>query len=752
MVRRVCKNRTYNFIEVTVKKGFLGLTGLLVMITASHGMSLGRHSGAALIGRPLDLSVQASLDEREDPQALCVEADVFYADTRLERARVRVSTEPISLADKSVLIRIRSAVLIDEPVVTMVLRTGCQQKIERRYVVLADLISDAASLPVVTQGFGGTSALPVPLNLTRSDAVSGPTRTRPSRRTRQALDGSEGETSMSSGGAAAFLSSERVMKSPAARARGAISRDKSMARLKLEPIDLSIEREPKLRSSSELLSAPASNDKDRSLAAALWRALSAKPEEMLRDLEKLQTLEASVRGLQSENLRNRAVIDGLKVETQKAQAARYANPLVYALAFLLLAALAALAYLFTLRRAAEKGGESDMPWWKRKERFEKDWSASVRDLGDARPGSQPLRPVGPADAGKNSQKLAATELDLDLDLDANESGFTEVKYLSEIPASDSAYPLSGRDRADFSTSMPRVARAVNAEELFDVQQQADFFVSLGQYDQAIEALLSHIQGNSETSVMVYLDLFSLYHQVGRKADYEALLGEFNQRFNGTMPPFEMYNDSTSLGLEAHEAALSRIEALWPSPKVLDLIEESIFRKPDSSVRAFDLEAYRELLLLYAVASELNPADSNATGSGPGLAIPEAGKRGRRAAQYASTSIQPLSANAIPGQQGGAHMNGLAATSPQTDLDVDLSDAWGDAKEPTDTPESDEKFFQGFAGSATDQPTSLAASAALPSLPEPASGAENLIDFDLVDIDVDPVDPINPDNPTKPIQN
>lgn len=734
-----------------MKKGVFGLFGLMVMVTISHGMSLGRHSGAALIGRPLDLSVQAILDERDDPQTLCVEADVFYADTRLERSRIRVSTEPVSLADKSVLIRIRSSVLIDEPVVTMVLRTGCTQKLERRYVVLADLISDAASLPVVTQGFGGTSALSAPLNTNRTDAISGATRPRPSRRNRQALDGGEGESFLG-GGAAKTLSSELAMKSPAARARGASSREKSMARLKLEPIDLTMEREPKLRSSAELLSAPASSEKERSLAAALWRALSAKPEEMLRDIEKLRTLEASVGSLQAENLKNRAVIDGLKVETQKAQEVRYANPLVYALALLLLAALAALVYLLTRRAVAKKGGESDMPWWKRRERFEKNWSASVRDLGDARPASQPLRPVGSADSGKSSQNLAATELDLDLDLDANESGFTEVKYLSEIPASDSAYPLSDRDRTDFSASMPRVARAVNAEELFDVQQQADFFVSLGQVDQAIEALLSHIQGNSETSVMVYLDLFSLYHQVGRKADYEALLGEFNQRFNGTMPPFDMYNDSTSLGLEAHEAALTRIEALWPSPKVLDLIEESIFRKPDSSARAFDLEAYRELLLLYAVATELNPAVSSAVGEepGPGFSIPEAGNRGRRAAHYAATSIQPLSANSSPLQQGGAHMNGLAAPSPQTDLDVDLNDAWGDSEEPAAAAESDEKFFQAFAGSSTEQPTpSGAASAALPTLPEPASGAENLIDFDLVDADVDPVNPINPINPNTP---
>ena len=55
--------------------------------------------------------------------------------------------------------------------------------------------------------------------------------------------------------------------------------------------------------------------------------------------------------------------------------------------------------------------------------------------------------------------------------------------------------------------------------------------------------------------------------------------------------------------------MARIVALWPSHKVLEVIEESIFRKPGSvEGEAFDLDAYRELLLLYAIAKEVVEPD------------------------------------------------------------------------------------------------------------------------------------------------
>lgn len=74
-------------------------------------MSLGRHRGAALIGRPLDIAVPAVLDAQDDTAKLCLEADIFYADNKLDKSRVRVAVEKALPTGPDALIRIRSSVV-----------------------------------------------------------------------------------------------------------------------------------------------------------------------------------------------------------------------------------------------------------------------------------------------------------------------------------------------------------------------------------------------------------------------------------------------------------------------------------------------------------------------------------------------------------------------------------------------------------------------------------------------------------------
>jgi hypothetical protein len=74
-------------------------------------------------------------------------------------------------------------------------------------------------------------------------------------------------------------------------------------------------------------------------------------------------------------------------------------------------------------------------------------------------------------------------------------------------------------------------------------------------------------------------------------------------FNAQVPAFDDYT-MDSHGLEFYVAAWTRIESLWPTPKVLDVLEESIFRKPDSRSEVFSLAAYRELLLLHSIAKKI----------------------------------------------------------------------------------------------------------------------------------------------------
>jgi hypothetical protein len=163
---------------------------------------------------------------------------------------------------------------------------------------------------------------------------------------------------------------------------------------------------------------------------------------------------------------------------------------------------------------------------------------------------------------------------------------------------------SGFGQSDFGHSSFSNSRYVAAEELFDIQEQADFFMSLDQPEQAIEVLKNHITDSVETSALAYMDLFDIYHQLERTQEYSELREEFNQVFNAQVPNFQDYGQKTD-GLEAYPVALQNIQRYWPGLQTLDVIEESIFRQPDAQIPPFDMLAYRELMMLYALAKELN---------------------------------------------------------------------------------------------------------------------------------------------------
>ena len=151
-------NKLFQLIE---NRGFLAGGLLLSFAAASFGATLGPNLRSAVLGQPLDLSMQLMLDAGEDPSALCLDADVFYVDKPLDKSLVQLSTEKSGNAQDR-LVRVRSAVPVEGPVVTVHLRAGCVQKSTRRYVVLAAARSKAnaaaSDKALVAVGAAGTAS------------------------------------------------------------------------------------------------------------------------------------------------------------------------------------------------------------------------------------------------------------------------------------------------------------------------------------------------------------------------------------------------------------------------------------------------------------------------------------------------------------------------------------------------------------------------------------------------------------------
>ena len=123
---------------------------LLSTAVSSSAVTLGRYSGVALIGRPLDVQVQVLLAPGEDLANQCLSADVFYGDIQVGPGQVSALPRA-GATDSEGAVRIQSTLPVNEPIVTLYVRAGCGMAFTRRFVLLADLINEPAVVgaPVV---------------------------------------------------------------------------------------------------------------------------------------------------------------------------------------------------------------------------------------------------------------------------------------------------------------------------------------------------------------------------------------------------------------------------------------------------------------------------------------------------------------------------------------------------------------------------------------------------------------------------
>ena len=619
------------------KNVFLGIV-LIGAAIDSGALTLGRLHGAALLGRPLDVLIAVQQASDEDITGLCFEADVFYADVKVDASRVRVKLDAGSQALMQS-VRISSSVNVDEPVVTVYLRAGCSQKTSRRYVLLADLVSDVAPAPALAIPEPlAASVLPAPAlrpsasaNAAKtSPAIQAPgsETQRPSRR--NGLESRSGSAKLASvipAQAPAVIASKKTDLQKANRQPQKPGSATGKSLLKLDPADLLVSGDIRLRLSSELSVTALGNEKLRADAIALWRAINANPQDVLRELQRVEALEANVRTLRALTDKNQQTVDKLTLQVQQAESGRFENRLVYALAALLALAMVAAAYFWSRQRGAFVSGGD---WWHS--------SHQANEAVNQNPVVQDkvLRAEPPVtSAAKTVAEQAPVQeppIGVDIVLDLNESRFSSFNQENELnrparrnvvmgkvqaaaPADLALEVGAALDSRDFPQSMGGALRAVNAEELLDIRQQAEFFLALGQYDQAIQILESRISEHGESSPLVYLDLLKIFHSLGREPQYLTLRDDFNLRFKGQLTEFATFH-AEGKALEDYPAALASISALWPSAHVMGLIEDCIFRNPgEGRDQSFDLAAFRELLLLHAIARQLDAENRGAAVSG-----------------------------------------------------------------------------------------------------------------------------------------
>lgn len=154
-------------------------------------------------------------------------------------------------------------------------------------------------------------------------------------------------------------------------------------------------------------------------------------------------------------------------------------------------------------------------------------------------------------------------------------------------------------------------RDVTIEELIDLEQQAEFFIVLGQDESAIDLLVEHLRSTGGGSPLPYLKLLEIHHRRGDREAYDRMRSRFNHRFNAYAPDWDV-GLTHGRTLDDYPGVIPRLQQVWSRPlDAMAELEALLFRK--SRGELFDLPAYREVLFLYSLARDL--LDRSAVDSG-----------------------------------------------------------------------------------------------------------------------------------------
>jgi hypothetical protein len=610
-------------VAVVAGAALLGVCG------ASHALGMGRASGHATLGEALALTVPVRLDAGEHTDDACLAADVYFGDDKLASSgvAVKLTLDPSGAPQ----IKVSTTVPVSEPVVTVYVVAGCQSRITRKFVALADppgmQTPGASPVALVVEEAPQVAAKPAQSVVARradnsagarASAASAPAARGKSERRR--LDAS---ASAQVAQTAVHTEPVRTSLSLAAQARVAPPPDAAVAtrsapgkpsapasesaRLELDPVAADALVAPALRMGTTLSTVTDPDQASpellarRASASAYWRALQATPEQLARDQARLLELEQRLAALEAASGAMATASDSGAAVAEASQTSQTSAPAPVGanadakrsrtMGLIGLAVAVLLAAAYVLWRGRLGRGKSMEAWWQ-------------DQPGETRP--PPLHPSDALDPQPTTVEFVHVPESL-LRQAGHGSAQADAPVAESVPT---VLPSSSQPGARFtsmfaslSANAPEPMRAVAVEELIDLEQQAEFFVVLGQDDAAIGLLENYAQQSSGASPLPFLKLLEIYRRLGRHDDYERIRQAFDDRFNAHAPAWDV-DLQHGHSLVDYPEVIARLQGLWPQPaQAMAVLEKSLTRPTDGD-DAFDLPAYRDLLTLYAVARDL----------------------------------------------------------------------------------------------------------------------------------------------------
>lgn len=138
----------------------------------------------------------------------------------------------------------------------------------------------------------------------------------------------------------------------------------------------------------------------------------------------------------------------------------------------------------------------------------------------------------------------------------------------------------------------------------DILDQAEVYVAHGQARLAIHLLQDHLRQAPTESPVPWMLLLDLLHREGDTSSYEAASAECRRHFNINISEHPLSQDlNKGIGLESYPHILDILTHAWNTPEVVAVFHDLIYDNRGGTRMGFEPGAYREILMLRAIALE-----------------------------------------------------------------------------------------------------------------------------------------------------
>lgn len=138
----------------------------------------------------------------------------------------------------------------------------------------------------------------------------------------------------------------------------------------------------------------------------------------------------------------------------------------------------------------------------------------------------------------------------------------------------------------------------------DILDQAEVYMAHGHGELAIHLLQEHLRAAPDESPVPWLLLLDLLQREGDTAAYATASAECRRYFNVNLGSHPVSQDTDQgRGLETYPHLLDRLLSVWNTPDVDAFFRELIYDDRGGTRMGFEPGAYRDILLLRAIAQD-----------------------------------------------------------------------------------------------------------------------------------------------------